>query len=753
MKPHRTDLPWTGSRATVVTTAVVACLLLVSGAGATGSIAATPSFAAGPPLPLGPTPSNAVVADFDRDGSPDLAIANANYFGGEVRVDVRVLVNDGQGRFRLVPGSPFRTGGESSSIVSADFDADGNPDLAVLSSGVRIFQGDGTGRFNRGSLVQLSPPPGNLLTGDLNSDGRPDLITVTGEAGAYTLAVLVNDGSGGFAVHDGPAITGRPDGVSVALGDFNGDARQDLVLARSDSGDLSIFPGDGAGGFGAALLVPAGTGPGDVRASDFNADGNEDLAVSLNSGLEILLGDGTGTFREAGSPLKGVSGMSALTIADLNGDGKPDLAYADGDSSSGAAAVQIGDGAGGFAPAPLSPFYAGWPGALVSADFNGDGRTDLLPLDWGITWGPAPRGNMILFQTLPTPDIVQGRSLPPKADAVLATKQRLWTFAADGKRAVFGLFNCPKPALRVWTPPRRSPTGVANACDAVSDVTIAGNRVAWIENWFGNTHRSYDVFVAPVKGGRTREVDSSGDEDLEMENPEDVSGPWVGALVGGGSILAYNSWSVDCIPPPCGQECQDEGGDGGCEDNNPTLRVEGQQLWSIGARRARAVRGGRRAYPVRAAGGGRIAVEPATGVVLLKPNGSRVSMVPAQKDDPPRGVALSRTHLALLRTFTLDVYDPATGARQHSIALGPAAGLELAGVNSKLALLRGEGHLVLIRLSDGQLVSFPLSAAAIAGFFDVKLTTAGLFYAYNLSRGAKRGRVVFEPLAKLLARF
>jgi hypothetical protein len=473
----------------------------------------------------------------------------------------------------------------------------------------------------------------------------------------------------------------------------------------------------------------------------------------VNGRLKVLLGDGTSTLREAGPPLKD-AGTTPLAIADLNGDGKPDLAYGDPDMNSGAVVVQLGDGAGGFAPAPLSPFYAGWPGALVSADFNGDGRTDLLPLDWDITYGPAPRGNMILFQTPPTPEIAQGRSLPAKADSVFATKQQLWAFAADGKRAVFGLFNCPKLPLRVWTVPRRTSTGIAGECYALSELTIAGNRVAWIENWFGNTHRSYDVEVAPVSGGRAREVDSSGEEDLETDSPDDVFGPWVGALVGGGSILAYNFWSVDCIPPPCGEECQNEGGGGGgCSSENPTLRVENQQLLRIGPRRSVAVRGGRRAYPVRAAGGGRIAVEPAAGIVVLKPNGSHVSMVPAQTEDPPRDVALSRAHLALLRTYNLDVYDPVTGARQQSIALGPAAGLELAGVNSKLALLRGHGHLVLVRLSDGKLVSFPLSAAAVAGFFDAKLTGAGLFYAYNLPRGAKRGRVVFEPLAKLLARF
>jgi hypothetical protein len=165
------------------------------------------------------------------------------------------------------------------------------------------------------------------------------------------------------------------------------------------------------------------------------------------------------------------------------------------------------------------------------------------------------------------------------------------------------------------------------------------------------------------------------------------------------------------------------------------------------------VRRGPGAYPLRAVGGGRMAVEPAAGVVVLAANGSPVATVPAQKEEPPRGAALSATRLALLRRLTLDLYKPATGAKQTSIALGPAAGLELAGVSSTLALLRGKGHLVLVRLSDGKLVSFPLGAAAAARFVDAKLTGDGLFYAYNLLRGARKGRVVFEPTAKLLGRF
>ena len=79
--------------------------------------------------------------------------------------------------------------------------------------------------------------------------------------------------------------------------------------------------------------------------------------------------------------------------------------------------------------------------------------------------------------------------------------------------------------------------------------------------------------------------------------------------------------------------------------------------------------------------------------------------------------------------------------------------LKLVGVNSKVALVGRAHELVLVRLSDGKLVSMPLRPATAAGLADAKLTTAGLFYAYNLPRGAKRGRIVFEPTAKLLARF
>jgi hypothetical protein len=98
--------------------------------------------------------------------------------------------------------------------------------------------------------------------------------------------------------------------------------------------------------------------------------------------------------------------------------------------------------------------------------------------------------------------------------------------------------------------------------------------------------------------------------------------------------------------------------------------------------------------------------------------------------------------------LTLDLYNAATGTKTKSLPLGAAAALELAGVNAKLALLRGPRSLVLVRLSDGKLISLPIQRNA-----DARLTNAGLFYAYNTPKSAMKGHIVFEPSAKLVARF
>jgi hypothetical protein len=132
---------------------------------------------------------------------------------------------------------------------------------------------------------------------------------------------------------------------------------------------------------------------------------------------------------------------------------------------------------------------------------------------------------------------------------------------------------------------------------------------------------------------------------------------------------------------------------------------------------------------------------------VLRPNGTHIATARVSAL-PPRAVALSKTRLAVQESLTLDLYNPVTGARTKSLALGAATAMQLAGVSAKLALFRSPEHVVLVRLSDGKLISLPLQGA-----IDPSLTDAGLFYAYNRSKATMKGRIVFEPTDKLLARF
>ncbi len=142
-------------------------------------------------------------------------------------------------------------------------------------------------------------------------------------------------------------------------------------------------------------------------------------------------------------------------------------------------------------------------------------------------------------------------------------------------------------------------------------------------------------------------------------------------------------------------------------------------------------------------------------VTVATPAGALVATVPAVAGDPPRAVALSATHLLVERAHTIDSYNPATGALLASIPRGTPASLKLVGVNASMALLLGPHRLDLIRLSDNQRITLSLPAAALscACPTDAKPTDAGLFYAYNVPSATAKGRIVFVPTVRLLARF
>jgi hypothetical protein len=725
---------------------------VLASSGATPVRAADPSFAPSGLVPTGLAPCSVTTANLNGDGNPDLVVANCH------SEHIVVLLGDGGGSFHRSAGSPIAVGQGPASVAAADFDGDAKIDLAIPNGGskdVTVLLGDGAGAFRAapGSPVRVGRAAVEVTAADLNADGNTDLVV---PAIPNRVAILLGDGSGRFGPAPGSpiAIGGRYGPTSVAVADLNRDGNPDLAVAKSESPAISIFFGNGAGRFGTARTILARTHADTLAVADLSRDGNPDLAIASldpdEGQVRIALGNRAGGFRLVGSPIA-IRYPEDLATADLNGDEKLDLAVA---SLGNDVRVLLGNGGGGFRPAtdspfPLpepTPFFSSSPDGIVAADLNGDGKTDLaMAVNQGLNRGSG-EGVTILWQTPSTPAAAPGGALPGRRDAVFSTRGRIGQLAVDGNRVASVTTSRTKGrcGLRivVWSVLGRRPRSfikLGPSCAAgreavrgyyVDQLALGGGQVAWIGVTGGNDLELH-LEVAKLAGRAAKEIDF-------VTSDEGGVGEWVGQLLGGGPLLAYNRWAVVC---DSGEGCP------------PGLRLKSKKLVRISAGRGLVVRRGADSYPLGAVGGGRMAVDSAGAVTVLAPSGSPVATVPAVAGNPPRAIALSRTHLAVERTFTLDLYAPATGAEAKSLPLGPAAALKLADVNSKLALLRGPRRLVLVRLSDGKLISLPLRSGTAKRFVDIRLDGAGLFYAYNSLRGSPKGRVAFEPTAKLLARF
>ena len=318
-----------------------------------------------------PNPRDTTVADFNGDGHPDIAAAIP------VNDLVAILLNNGDGTFAR---PHYLHVGFARAIAAGDFSHDGHMDLAVTANDgtnavIDVFKGNGDGTFALPPQRYQLPGGGqSIVAADVNGDGFPDLVVAT----HARVAVLINQGNGTFAK---PVFyaSGNDTPSQIAVADFNRDGLPDIAVARGSTGMVSLLLNNknAPGTFGPPAFFPAGGNPLGLTVGDFNHDGNPDLAV-VNSGfqvnsVQVLLGNGDGTFRPRES-YGGPSFADAITSADFSGNGNLDLAVG---NFTGPLRLFPGNGDGTFATPVVIP-GAPWTEFLTAADLTGDGRPDLI---------------------------------------------------------------------------------------------------------------------------------------------------------------------------------------------------------------------------------------------------------------------------------------------------------------------------------------------------------------------------------------
>ena len=340
-------------------------------------------------IPVDRGPRWVAVADVNHDGNPDILVANAD------AGSISVLLGDGKGKFSRGPGSPIPAGHLPNDLAIADMNGDGNLDVVIpnhQSAYLTILLGDGTGKFAPapGSPFdsRSNPHPHGVAVADFDGDGKPDVVTDSWAVNQIEL--LSGNGKGGLRLPGHLFPVGHRPYERLRSADFNHDGHPDIVTTNLDDGTLSILLGDGKGGFTEAPGSPvaAGAKPWQVFVGDINQDGNADLVVipyqrdisnAAENGVTVLLGNGHGSF----SPLP----SSPLPLGECRG---PDSVTA-GDLGTGKVVLAVGcaesrelmlfvpDAHGRFTSFPI-PAKGGW-GGIAILKLTNDSHGEIITAD------------------------------------------------------------------------------------------------------------------------------------------------------------------------------------------------------------------------------------------------------------------------------------------------------------------------------------------------------------------------------------
>ena len=314
---------------------------------ATAPGATTPGFAGRQAFAAGDAPSAVAAADFNLDGKPDLAVADEGADTASVLLDTTA---PGATAPSFAAGQEFAVGGSPSAVAAADFNGDGKPDLAVADrddDDVSVLlddtaSGASTPSFLTRGHYPVGAGPTSVAAVDVNLDGKPDLVVANHDGDTATVLLDTTvPGSTTASFAPGVAFATGSLPSSIAATDLNGDAKPDLIVANEGSDSVSVLfdtttPGVTSPSFAAAEAFPAGDEPSSVAVADLDGDGIPDLLVADRGAdtASVLLnttqpGSATPAFAERKAFPTG-AGPTAVTAADLNGDGGPDVIAADG---------------------------------------------------------------------------------------------------------------------------------------------------------------------------------------------------------------------------------------------------------------------------------------------------------------------------------------------------------------------------------------------------------------------------------------
>jgi hypothetical protein len=345
------------------------------------------SFAPAVETPTGPIPYSVVIADFDGDGRTDVATAN---YGSGNPSSVTILPNsggNGQLAFAAKFNLPLPANSGAYAITAADLDGDGKPEVVVvnnLSYAVTVFRNissAGAISFAAGIPFATGNGPYCASVGDLDGDGKPDLAVSNYLAG--TVSLLRNTSfSGTISFASATDVQTNLGPRSVSIGDLDGDGRPDLATANELSKTISILRNTGSQGslsFAARQNVSVSGAPYNVAIGDLDGDGKNDLAVSDNTKNSVHLyrniGSSGSISLASGIDLYQPYSTSFVSIGDLNGDGKPDVASA---TQLGVYLYRNNSASGTISFVNTYSYYSYIPGTLQLGDMDGDNQPDIV---------------------------------------------------------------------------------------------------------------------------------------------------------------------------------------------------------------------------------------------------------------------------------------------------------------------------------------------------------------------------------------